>query len=237
MLGKRRESLTAQLVREITDRIDTGAYAPGAKLPTEQELINEFGVSRTVVREAISNLKASALVSTHQGIGAFVLLNPPPPAFRIETDNMQLIEEVVRGLELRIGIELEAAALSAQRRTAADLEAMEAACVAMDKAIETGEGNIEADLEFHRAIAQSTQNSNFVNIFNYLGKVLIPRTLIPTHRLGSVTLADYLRRINAEHHQIMSAIRAKDPDGARAAMRMHLSGSRDRLLQSAQIRA
>ena len=170
MLGKRRESLTAQLVREITDRIDTGAYAPGAKLPTEQELINEFGVSRTVVREAISNLKASALVSTHQGIGAFVLLNPPPPAFRIEIDNMQLIEEVVRGLELRIGIELEAAALSAQRRTAADLEAMEAACVAMDKAIETGEGNIEADLEFHRAIAQSTQNSNFRQYFQLFGK-------------------------------------------------------------------
>ncbi len=237
MLGKRRESLTTQLVREITERIDAGSYAAGAKLPTEQELINEFGVSRTVVREAISNLKASGLVSTHQGIGAFVLENPPPPAFRIATDNMQLIEEVISGLELRLGIELEAAALGAQRRTEADLGAMEAACAAMDRAIETGEGNIEADLDFHRAIARSTQNSNFLNIFNYLGKVLIPRTRVPTHRLGSVTLADYLRRINAEHRQILVAIQAKDPDGARAAMRMHLSGSRDRLLQSAQIKA
>ena len=127
MLGKRRESLTTQLVREIVERIDAGSYAAGAKLPTEQELINEFGVSRTVVREAISNLKASGLVSTHQGIGAFVLENPPPPAFRIATDNMQLIEEVISGLELRLGIELEAAALGAQRRTEADLGAMEAA--------------------------------------------------------------------------------------------------------------
>jgi len=234
MLMKRWETLTTQLVRELTDRIDGGTFARGSKLPTEQELINEFGVSRTVVREAISNLKAAGLVSTHQGIGAFVMEDAPPPSFRIVTDNMQLIEEVVRGLELRIGIELEAASLAAMRRTDEDLSAIETACEAMDRAIETGEGNIQADLDFHLSVARSTQNPNFVNIFNYLGKVLIPRSRVPTYHFGSATLGEYLSRINQEHRQVLSAIRARDSEGARAAMRVHLAGSRDRLIQSAK---
>lgn len=233
MLVKRRESLTSQLVRELTDRIEAGTYARGSKLPTEQELISDFGVSRTVVREAISNLKAAGLVSTHQGIGAFVM-EAPPPSFRIESDKMHLLEEVVHGLELRIGIELEAASLAAMRRTDEDLAAIEAACNAMDRAIESGEGNIQADLDFHMAIARSTQNQNFVNIFNYLSQVLIPRSRVPTHHLGSASLSDYLKRINLEHRQVLSAIRNRDPESARAAIRVHLAGSRDRLIQSAQ---
>jgi len=234
MLVKRRETLTTQLARELTDRIDAGTFARGSKLPTEQELINEFGVSRTVVREAISNLKAAGLVSTHQGIGAFVMEDAPSPSFRIATDNMQLIEEVVGGLELRIAIELEAASLAAMRRSEDDLSAIEAACRSMDRAIETGDGNIQADLDFHLAIARSTHNPNFVNIFNYLGKVLIPRSRVPTHHFGAVTLGEYLGRINEEHRQVLSAIRARDSEGARAAMRVHLAGSRDRLIQSAK---
>lgn len=234
MLVKRRETLTTQLVRELTDRIDSGSFARGAKLPTEQELINEFGVSRTVVREAISNLKAAGLVSTHQGIGAFVMEDAPPPSFRIATDNMQLIEEVVQGLELRIGIELEAVSLAAMRRTDEDLADIEDACKAMDRAIQAAEGNIQADMDFHLAIARTTHNPNFVNIFSYLGKVLIPRARVPTYQYGSASLSEYLTRINSEHRQILSAIRARDPDSARAAMRVHLAGSRDRLIQSAE---
>ena len=114
-LGKR-ETLTGQLVKAVADRITSGHYKRGERLPTEQDMIAEFNVSRTVVREAIANLKAKGLVHTQQGIGAFVLKDIPAVAFRIEEDNLELVEEIVGVMELRISIELEAAALAAVRR-------------------------------------------------------------------------------------------------------------------------
>lgn len=232
MTIRRRETLTAQLVRQVADRIKSGEFPRGTKLPTEKEMIDEFGVSRTVVREAIANLRAGGMVSTQQGVGAFVMQNTALPAFRIAEQDLSVIEEVVKGLELRIAVESEAAALAAQRRSEDDIAAIESACNAMADAIRTGSDSIEADLNFHRAIARSSQNDHFLKIFNYLGEVLIPRTRLQTHRFDASTLSEYLERISSEHHQILFAIRRGDADGARATMRMHLSGSRDRLEQT-----
>ena len=232
MNTKRRETLTSQLVRQVAGRIKSGEFPRGAKLPTEKEMIDEFGVSRTVVREAIANLRANGMVSTQQGIGAFVVHNTALPAFRIAEEDLSVIEEVVKGLELRIAVESEAAALAAKRRSDDDIRAIEGACEAMADAIRTGSDSIEADLNFHRAIARASQNDHFLKIFNYLGEVLIPRARLQTHRFDKSTLSEYLARVNSEHRQILVAIRRSDTDGARATMRMHLSGSRDRLQQS-----
>ena len=228
-LGKR-ETLTSQLVREITERIEAGRYPRGQQLPTEKDLIDEFGVSRTVVREAIANLRASGFVSTRQGIGAFVLQSAMPAAFRIDEHSLAVIEDVVRALELRIAIESEAAALAAMRRTDKDLAAMRASCEAMENGLDNPEDTVAADLGFHRAVAAGTQNEHFLKIFNYLGEVLIPRTRLATHKFDAADPAQYMARIGAEHRRILSAIEANDPDGARAGMRMHLGGSRERLL-------
>jgi DNA-binding FadR family transcriptional regulator len=236
MLGRPRQSLTSQLVESVTERIQSGRYKRGDQLPTERELIEEFGVSRTVVREAIANLKASGLVSTRQGKGAFVL-DEGVRAFRISEQNLSLVEEVLEALELRIAIESEAAALAARRRTPEELARIVEACAAMDRAIEAGESTVELDIAFHRAIAQATGNRHFLGLFNYLGEVLVPRARVPTHQFDATTLQDYLRRISAEHHQIVDAIAAGDSDGARAALRIHLGGSRDRLAQGARARA
>lgn len=225
----KRDTLSNQLVKEIGERITSGRYGRGEKLPTEQELIAEFGVSRTVVREAIANLKAKGLVETQQGVGAFVLKDMPLNAFRIEEENLGVLEEVISVMELRLSIELEVAALAAIRRSDADLESMRTALDALSAAIPQSEGSIQADLQFHRAIAISTKNKHFLAIFNYLGEVLIPRARMQTYRLNGDTPQEYLQRINNEHRQIYTAIENQDPDGARAAMRLHLGGSRDRL--------
>ena len=233
MNTRRRETLTAQLVRQVADRIKSGEFPRGARLPTEKEMIDEFGVSRTVVREAIANLRAEGMVSTQQGMGAFVVQNTPLPAFRIAEEDLSVLEEVVKGLELRIAVESEAAALAAQRRNESDIVAIEVACDSMADAIKTGSDSIEADLNFHRAIARASRNDHFLKIFNYLGEVsdsqgaLAERTVIE-----EFTLSEYLERINSEHQQVLLAIRRGDTDGARATMRMHLSGSRDRLQQT-----
>lgn len=237
MVVRPRESLTAQLVRTVSERIQSGQYPRGEKLPTEKDFIDEFGVSRTVVREAIANLKASGMVSTKQGIGAFVLQDQGMRSFRIAAENLTVIEDVIRALELRMAIESEAAALAAQRRTAVDLKALEAACDAMDAANAAGDSTIEQDLAFHRLIAKSADNDHFLAIFNYLGEVLIPRTRIQTHKFDAKTLRDYVAGINGEHRDILAAIRAKDAEGARAAMRTHLGSSRDRLAQTTKLSA
>ena len=134
-IGKR-ETLTGQLVKAVADRITSGQYKRGERLPTEQDMIGEFNVSRTVVREAIANLKAKGLVHTQQGIGAFVLKDIPSAPFRIEEDNLEIIEEILSVMELRISIELEAAALAAVRRDESELARIKHALDMMNEAIE-----------------------------------------------------------------------------------------------------
>lgn len=235
-MARPRQSLTAQLVESMTGRIQAGDYRKGDQLPTEKELIEEFGVSRTVVREAIANLKASGLVATRQGKGAFVL-DEGVRSFRISEENLSVVEEVLEALELRIAIESEAAALAARRRSPEELARIKEACAAMDTAIEAGRSTVDLDIAFHRAIAQATGNRHFLGLFNYLGEVLVPRARVPTHQYDETTLQEYLRRISAEHHQIVAAIAAGDSDAARAALRIHLGGSRDRLAQVARATA
>ncbi len=192
-------------------------------------MIDEFGVSRTVVREAIATLKAGGQVATHQGVGAFVLQSAVVPPFRIEEAQLAIVREVLSVLELRIGFEAEAAALAAQRRQPVHLAAMRAALDQMQTAISEGEDAVEADLAFHRAIAEATENKHFLNFFNYLGALLIPRTRLQTFRCQDQSRIAYLERVNGEHEAIFYAIERQDGESARAAMRVHLAGSRERL--------
>jgi DNA-binding FadR family transcriptional regulator len=229
---KRRETLTAQVVKAVSERIAQGVYKRGEKLPTEQDFIEEFGISRTVVREAIANLRANGLVTTHQGVGAFVLSDTGVRPFRIDETSLGLVEEIVGVLELRIAIETEAAGLTAVRRTPEDLARIVGAHDEMRRAIESGSDSVQADLAFHRAIAQATRNQHFLQIFNYLGEMLIPRTRLKTHLVDASSQQAYLSRVSLEHEQIVLAIRDQDTDSARAAMRLHLSSSRNRLLQT-----
>ena len=232
-----RETLTAQLVTALGDRIERGLVKPGEKLPSEQALIEEFGVSRTVVREAISSLKARGLVTTQQGVGAFVLKSEAATAFQVDEEQLTVANEVIAVLELRAGVEVEASFLAAERRETAHLAAMREALDRMAAAIEAGEDTIEPDLEFHRTIADATGNRHFRHLFNYLGALLIPRTRIETFKFQATGAQDYLRRVNREHERIFAAIERGDANAARAAMRAHLGHSRDRLRQGAKGRA
>ena len=236
-----RQSLTSMLIEAVTERIQSGQYKRGDQLPTEKDMIEEFGVSRTVVREAIANLKASGLVSTRQGKGAFVL-EEGLRSFSISEDKLALAENLLEALEVRIAIESAAAALAARRRTPEQLAAVRAACDAMDAALAEGEETVALDLAFHRAIAEATGNRHFVGLFNYLGEVLMTRARLSVSgaQLSAApydarTLRDFQSRISADHRMIVEAIAAGDSDGARAALRMHLGGSRDRL--AARLRA
>ncbi len=226
----RRESLSSQVVRVLTDRIKQDEYPRGSKLPTEKALMEELGVSRTVVREAIANLRASGLVSIQHGIGVFVRDDAGVTPFRLGEADLMQAGNMIKGLELRIGIESEAAGLAAERWTEADLKAMSDACDTMEIAVKNATRNTLADFEFHCAVAAASHNEHFSGIFNYLGETLMPRMRRTTQAVDDQTLSLHLARVNNEHRAILAAIEAREPDGARAAMRAHLIASRDRTL-------
>ncbi len=221
-------SLALDLVESLGDRIRDGRLAAGDKLPTEAAAMREFGVSRTVVREALSKLQASGLVETRHGIGTFVVGFGDAAPFRIAPEQFATLRDVIAVLELRIGVETEAAALAAQRRTDANLQALRNAHASFAEAIESGQDSVGSDFQFHLEIARSTQNPHFAELMSTLGAMIIPRARLDTIEAISAQRREYLRRVNAEHESIYHAIANRDGEGARAAMRTHLANSRER---------
>ncbi len=228
VLGRRSRSLAHGVVDGLTGRIRDGTLATGAKLPTEAEIMQEFGVSRTVVREAISRLQAAGLVSTRHGIGTFVVGMGDAAAFRISPDQLGTLQDVIAVLELRIGVETESAALAATRRSPDNLATLRSALAAFIAAIEEGRDAVGPDFHFHLEIARSTQNHHFVDLMSTLGGTMIPRARLEPPGPLTPQREAYLRRVNAEHESIVDAISRQDPEAARAAMRTHLGNSRER---------
>ena len=229
---RRKETLTGQLTRTLAERIASGQYPVGSRLPSEQDMIAEFGVSRTVVRETIANLRANGRVTSVHGVGAFVMQQDKSDGFQIDTAGLSAVQEMVAVLELRIALESEAAVLAAQRRTPEQLAAMKAALAEMNEAIARGEDAVQADMKFHRCMAEAAGNAHFLNLFNYVGELLIPRARLQSVRLDNVPMPEYLARVQREHEQICYAIERQDSEAARAALRMHLSESKARLQRS-----
>src|SRR6478752_10549826 len=136
-LARRRpRSLAHDVVDVLSGRIRDGSLAQGEKLPTEAAIMEEFGVSRTVVREAISRLQAAGLVETRHGVGTFVVGLGEGSAFRISPEQLGTLQDVIAVLELRIGVETESAALAAARHTPENLEALRNALKSFTSALE-----------------------------------------------------------------------------------------------------
>ena len=248
---RRPRTLALELVDGLGDRIRDGRLKPGDKLPSEAAIMAEYGVSRTVVREAISRLQASGLVATRHGVGSFVEALSPvageAAGFRIAPEQYATLRDVVALLELRIGVETEAAGLAAQRRTAQDLVAMRLALDTMSAAMARGDDAVAADFQFHLEIARATQNPHFAQLMGTLGARVIPRARLgsgsPAGASGEVLAGlvserqAYLRRVHAEHESILDAIAGQDTEAARAAMRTHLANSRERRRKAAALLA
>ena len=226
---RRWRNLAHELVEGIGQQIHLQVLKAGDKLPTESEIMQAYGVSRTVVREALSRLQAAGLVETHHGVGTFVLEPRPGTGFRIDPAEIATAVDVLAVLELRISLETESAGLAAQRRTGEQLADMRAALDTL-QANAGGTGDtVSPDFRFHLLIADATGNRYFADIMSHLGGTLIPRARINSSRLAMENPSQYLRRVNREHEEIYEAIARRDPESARAAMRIHLTNSRERL--------
>lgn len=221
-------NLAERIVKEIAGEIRQGRLRPGDKLPTEAQVVNRFGVSRTVVREAISRLQASGLVETRHGVGTFVAERKKDVGLRVAAAEIGTVMEVVAMLELRIAVESEAAALAALRRTKEQVRGMRQALDAFDANIHGGD-TVAPDFRFHALISEATGNAYFIGLLGSLGTAAIPRTRLKLPDAAGEERVQYLARVNREHEDIYSAVARGDADAARAAMRTHLSNSRERL--------
>ena len=221
-------SLANLLFEEFDNKIRQGLLREGDKLPTESELVRDYDVSRTVVREALSKLQAAGLVETRHGIGTFVLPAREGTGFTLNARELSESVDVLAVLELRISLETEAAGLAAKRRSDQHLKTLREALQAFERHAAGGGDTVAYDMAFHLGIAQATGNPYFLDILAHFGALLIPRTRITS--LQTPTRApDYLRRVHREHEEIYNAIERQDADSARAAMRIHLTNSRERL--------
>ncbi len=225
------KNLADILISRIREQIFDGELQLGDQLPTEQEMAEAFGVSRTVVREAIAALRSDGLVRTRQGRGVFVASNLDNRPFKIDTEMMNSAEDVMLIMELRMTIELEAAAVAAERRTKQDIAVIAEALEAVQKSIDIGEEGIEADFEFHCAIAAATKNPYFVDFLKYLGRIVIPPRYLNSAVLDADAMHDYLTRVQTEHRDIEAAIINGDSESARQATRLHLANGRERFRQ------
>ena len=157
----RTQHLPARIAAHMAGRIQQGDLKPGDKLPTEAAMSKDFGVSRTVIREAIAQLRNEGMIETRQGVGAFVI-ERPVRHIRLD-DRGAMNGHAFRDLfQLRVPLEIEAAGLAAVHHKSEHLEAMDAALARLaDAAVlpaDQAEDAILADLDFHRAIAAATGN-------------------------------------------------------------------------------
>jgi GntR family transcriptional regulator, transcriptional repressor for pyruvate dehydrogenase complex len=220
------ETLVERVSDTLRQAVFSGHFPPGSKLPTEAQLTVAHGVSRTVVREAIAALRADRLVESRQGAGVFVLATAPRPPVSLQGIDPERVSSAIELLELRTGVEVEAAGLAALRRSPAQEETILEAHVAVHEALVAGRPSSEADFALHLAIAEATNNPQFHKFLNALGENAIPRAALSSDGLQKDSA--YLKLLYQEHSRIVLAISNGDETAAREAMRAHLRGSQAR---------
>lgn len=223
----KRARLSDDIYGLIFGRIVAGELNVGDKLPSENELAEQFNVSRPVVREALMRLRADGLITAHQGLGSFV--NAQPASRLKSLSSADNVAEYLRCQEVRIALEGEAARLAAVRRTDAQMAAIDATHQRFAASADSGRINAEEDLAFHRAIADAANNEFFVGVLDSTHEAMsgFMRLTISLTRSGSARRA---QKVLEEHTAIVEAIRARDGDRARVAMQFHLDQARQRLI-------
>jgi GntR family transcriptional repressor for pyruvate dehydrogenase complex len=221
-------TLADRVTAVLLEKIKSGDFPPGARLPTEQVICERFGVSRTVVREAISRLKSEGLVEVRQGSGMVVREASRPATFRLPIEVNDSVEAVLRVTELRRGIEAEAAALAAERRTRSQLAEIKRALAAIDVAAKQQRDGVDEDQAFHMAVSHATGNPLYPPMLEYLDQFV--RAAILLTRTNEARRDDFSEQVRAEHKAIYDAIAAQDPDAARQAVIMHIDNAGARIL-------
>ena len=223
---ERTHHLPEKVADEIGKKIEAGEIGPGRKLPGELMLAKTFGVSRSVIREAIAKLRSEGMVETRHGIGAFVISTDRRPSARLEISCPPKSADLLELFQLRLPLEKQAARLAASLRTSENLRTIEHTVIEMKAVNEWLSEGIGTDIAFHLAIANSTQNSFYrdvlAGLLAYMGNIIpLSFSCSSDSNIAALTFD--------EHHEVFQYIATQDPDGAENAMSRHVINSAKRL--------
>jgi GntR family transcriptional repressor for pyruvate dehydrogenase complex len=210
--------LYEQIVQQIEDSIHQGKLKPGDQLGAERELAEQFGVSRTAVREAVKTLSEKGLVEAYSGRGTFVTVDKSQAIRHSISSLMQSSDTQTAGFvaEIREILEPEFTALAATRIEEHELKMMRDAVVVMDRSLKDPEAFIEADLDFHLALAEAASNPFILSLLDSIVGTLREQRIAVFNKPGGP------ERGQVHHKLILEAIENRSPIKARAAMRAHL---------------
>lgn len=229
------QRLSDQLAAALAQRVARGELAPGDRLPTEQQLAELHGVSRTVVREAVHQLKSQGLLRSRQGSGVFVADSATQRPLSFDPAVLESIDAVVQVVEVRRALEGEIAALAAERATRRDVAALRQALKAIDAAVAAGRDGVAEDLAFHQVVARATGNPQFQRLLGFLEQYL--REAMRVTRGNEARHRAFADAVRTEHHAIVEAIAAGDAAGARRAAARHMARAADRLVAGGVVAA
>lgn len=217
--------LYEKIVDQIENRILKGDLEPGDKLPPEPELAKQFSVSRTAIREAMKALSQKGLIVVQPGRGTFVI-DSTSNAMRNSIDlfvKIGSIDGIVDLVEVREILEPEIAAMAADRATPSQIIEMVEAVEAMDRALNDPHAFIEADLDFHLALAKATHNTLIPILIDSLVD------LLREHRVRAASVVGGIERSQPFHKKILEAVKNQDANLARETMRKHLVQTRNEI--------
>lgn len=211
----------------IVEIINTDGLQNGDRLPAESRLAEMFGMSRTIVREALVRLASDGITEARRGSGSFVKRRPSERlAAHMALSDMSI---TLGTYEVRFVLEAEAARLAASRRSMQQMTDIEAALDRLRRALLSNSPAHVEDWELHRAIFVATSNPAFLSTFDHLHEE-IDRILRAGIDISRSRPAEAIDAMMSEHEMIVDAIRVQDLEGAALAMRWHLSQGRKRLM-------
>ena len=216
-----------EITAVLRQRIDTGIYPPGSKLPSTRELAGSFHVSPPIVREALSRLKYDGYVDPRQGSGVYVMAKLSPASLRLGVEQGERIDLLSDTFEMRLHIEQSCAELAAQRRTRGDLAVLLKELKAMEAAVAHRSDGTAADVRFHFAVATAARNAAMLKLVEFVHGALA--NTVKTAREHSNMTPGHPAAAQAEHVAIYEAIKAGDAEAARTAVRRHMEGAARRL--------
>lgn len=227
------DTLTGRTIQALKTHISDSQFESGFKLGSLNDLSQQFGVSRTVIREAVSALRSDGVVESRHGVGVFVRQAPrmaesEPDTFdadvalapftRLKTSFMDL-------LELRMAFEVHAAGLAATRRSWAQESNIWNAARQFEASLEDEAALDHLDFIFHRSIAEATNNGAFIEFFSLMSLQILPQPAFSKQLNPALITPDYIQNTVVEHRAICEAISSGISEKAREAMRAHLNRS------------
>lgn len=217
-------SPAALVARQLLQQLTSGVLAPGVRLPSERALAERLGVGRSAVREALASLEILGVVQVRPGSGTY--LQGGASELLPKTLSWGLMLAAARTdelLELRSGLEAQAASLAAERASDAEIEAMVKYVDAMGAKLGSPKAFAAADLRFHVTLARASGNEILADLLQTIRSLLQVWT---ERRLRTRAQAQDAHR---EHRIVLAAITAKDPAAAAEAMKEHMVTASTRL--------